>query len=140
LVNAIWFAPDGTRCREAAGTGACWAFVTDKHRFILFGTYPFEQHWRPASTLAILFGLYGVTVLRVLGWPVLVVMWLGGVATIGLLMWGGVFGLPYVGTDRWGGLALTLLLSTFGIAFAFPLALCWPSVGARICRLSVGCP
>src|SRR3546814_10420888 len=38
-------------------------------------------------------------------------------------MWGGVFGLSYVEDSRWGGLPLTLILSTFGIAFAFPLGL-----------------
>jgi general L-amino acid transport system permease protein len=123
FVHAIWFAPDGALCREAAGTGACWAFVTDKHRFILFGTYPFEEQWRPALTLGILFGLYGASTLRALRWLLLTMMWLAGVAAISALMLGGVFGLPYVGTDRWGGLVLTLLLSTFGIAFAFPLAL-----------------
>ena len=36
-------------------------------------------------------------------------------------MWGGVFGLSYVENARWGGLPLTLILSTFGIAFAFPI-------------------
>ena len=38
-------------------------------------------------------------------------------------MWGGIFGLSYVENERWGGLTLTLLLSTFGIAFAFPLSI-----------------
>ena len=38
-------------------------------------------------------------------------------------MWGGVFGLTYVENERWGGLTLTLLLSTFGIALAFPLSI-----------------
>jgi len=38
-------------------------------------------------------------------------------------MWGGVFGLTYVENERWGGLTLTLLLSTFGIAMAFPLSI-----------------
>jgi general L-amino acid transport system permease protein len=38
-------------------------------------------------------------------------------------MWGGVFGLPYVESGRWGGLILTLLLATFGIALAFPLSI-----------------
>ena len=43
-------------------------------------------------------------------------------------MWGGVFGLSYVENERWGGLTLTLLLSTFGIALAFPLSIL---LGAR---------
>jgi general L-amino acid transport system permease protein len=38
-------------------------------------------------------------------------------------MWGGVFGLSHVENERWGGLILTLLLSTFGIGLAFPLAI-----------------
>jgi len=50
-------------------------------------------------------------------------VWLAGLSVIGVLMWGGVFGLPYVENERWGGLILTLLLTTFGIAFAFPLSI-----------------
>jgi general L-amino acid transport system permease protein len=42
---------------------------------------------------------------------------------IGILMWGGVFGLTFVDQERWGGLPITLILSTFGLAFAFPLAI-----------------
>jgi general L-amino acid transport system permease protein len=38
-------------------------------------------------------------------------------------MWGGIPGLAYVENERWGGLILTLLLTTFGLAFAFPLAI-----------------
>ena len=38
-------------------------------------------------------------------------------------MWGGVFGLADVENERWGGLILTLLLTTFGLAAAFPLAI-----------------
>ena len=38
-------------------------------------------------------------------------------------MCGGLFGLIYVENERWGGLTLTLLLSTLGIAFAFPLSI-----------------
>jgi general L-amino acid transport system permease protein len=38
-------------------------------------------------------------------------------------MWGGVLGLPYVENERWGGLILTLLLTTIGLALAFPLSI-----------------
>jgi general L-amino acid transport system permease protein len=37
-------------------------------------------------------------------------------------MWGGVLGLVAVPEDFWGGLPLTLILATLGLAFAFPLA------------------
>jgi len=122
LGNAIWSASDPRLCREAQGAGACWAFITDKHRFILFGTYPFDQHWRPALAIIMLLTLYGVSAARAMWRPGLALIWLAGLALIGLLMWGGAFGLSYVENERWGGLILTLLLSTFGIAFAFPLS------------------
>ena len=38
-------------------------------------------------------------------------------------MWGGVFGLSFVSQDRWGGLPVTLILATFGLAFGFPLGI-----------------
>ncbi len=50
-------------------------------------------------------------------------IWLVTLTVIGILMWGGVFGLSYVPQERWGGLPITLILSTFGLAFAFPLAI-----------------
>src|SRR5205809_4675148 len=53
----------------------------------------------------------------------LVLLWLAGLSVIGILMWGGVLGLPYVENQRWGGLILTLLLSSFGVALAFPLSI-----------------
>src|SRR5436190_1480897 len=48
--NAIWSVPgnDTNACRAIRGLGACWAVIPEKVRFILFGTYPFNQQWRPA--------------------------------------------------------------------------------------------
>lgn len=123
FLDAVWTAPDSKACRAASGKGACWAFVAEKHRFILFGTYPYEQHWRPALASLLLIVLWAVSALRACwkGWLALV--WMSGLAVIGMLMWGGVFGLAYVENERWGGLILTLLLTTFGIALAFPLSI-----------------
>ena len=53
----------------------------------------------------------------------LVLAWVITFAAFFILMRGGVFGLSEVETDRWGGLPLTLLLSTIGIAAAFPIAI-----------------
>jgi len=122
FLDAIWLSPDSRPCR-AEGAGACWALIAEKHRFILFGTYPYEQHWRPGVAILLLLALYVASALRRFWRPALALAWLGGLALIGLLMWGGVPGLPYVENERWGGLALTLLLATFGIAFAFPISI-----------------
>jgi general L-amino acid transport system permease protein len=123
FLDAVWRAADSQACRQAKGAGACWAFIAEKHRFIFFGTYPYEQHWRPASVIALLLALYALSAWRRAWHSWLALVWAGGLTAIGVLMWGGVFGLSYVENERWGGLALTLLLATFGLAFAFPLSI-----------------
>ena len=43
-------------CRQRPGLpgdGACWAFIAEKLRFILFGRYPFEEHCRPLFVVMI---------------------------------------------------------------------------------------
>ena len=129
VLNAIWTlpageaGPDTTACREAAGAGACWAVIGDRWRFILFGRYPYEEQWRPAIVVALFIGLYVVSANRRFWRKELVLFWLGTLGAIALLMWGGVLGLAYVPQDLWGGLPITLILATFGLALAFPLAI-----------------
>ena len=120
FLDAVWRA-DPKACRETEG--ACWGLITEKHRFILFGTYPYEQHWRPGLACVLLIGLWVFSAIRRFWKWWLTLVWLAGLSLIGMLMWGGVFGLPYVENERWGGLILTLLLSTFGVAIAFPLSI-----------------
>jgi general L-amino acid transport system permease protein len=120
FVDAVW-RPDPAACRAAQG--ACWGFVAEKYRFILFGTYPFEQHWRPALATGLLLALWAGSLVRLFWTWWLAPAWLAGLAAIGVLMWGGMLGLPYVENERWGGLTLTLLLATIGIAAAFPVAI-----------------
>jgi general L-amino acid transport system permease protein len=120
FLDAVW-RPDAKACRDAEG--ACWGFIAEKHRFILFGTYPYEQHWRPALASVILIGLWVFSAIRLFWKWWLLLVWVLGLSVIGVLMWGGIPGLPYVENERWGGLILTLLLSTFGIALAFPLSI-----------------
>jgi len=120
LIDAVW-RPDAAACRAAHG--ACWGFIVEKHRFILFGTYPYDQQWRPAISTLVLLALCIVSALRAFWRPWLALVWVAGFAVIGVLMWGGVFGLSYVENERWGGLILTLLLSTVGLALAFPLSI-----------------
>src|SRR6185369_5570727 len=125
LIRAVWSPDHAALCRDGAH-GACWAFIADKYRFILFGTYPAEQQWRPALVIALLIALYAYTASRSLSrgnWSSLrlAAFWLFGLIATGVLMWGGLFGLDYVENERWGGLTLTLLISTIGLACAFPV-------------------
>ncbi len=119
FLDAVW-RPDSRACRAAEG--ACWGFIAEKHRFILFGTYPYDEHWRPAAATVLLMALWIVSLVKIFWKKSLILIWALGLGVIGVLMWGGTLGLPYVENERWGGLILTLLLTTFGLACAFPLA------------------
>lgn len=119
--RATWFADDPAECRAAAG--ACWAFITTKHRFILFGLYPYDQQWRALAASALIVGLLAASCDRRLWDRRLMLLWLVALAIAGVLMLGGIFGLPYVPSEQWGGLPLTLILSVVGIGGAFPLAI-----------------
>ncbi len=121
LLDAVFSAPDRRACR-AVDSGACWAFIAEKHRFILFGLYPYGEQWRPLTVVALFVALILVSCNRRFWTRWLAAVWLVGLITIGVLMWGGVLGLSTVSTERWGGLPLTLILALFGMAIGFPLA------------------
>jgi len=129
VINAVWWVPatatgalDPTSCRAAHGVGACWAAIHDKWRFILFGRYPYEEQWRAGICIALFLALFYVSADRRFWNKSLAAIWTATLIVIGVLMWGGVFGMVYVPQDEWGGLPITLILSTFGLAFAFPLS------------------
>jgi len=100
IFRAVWSTENTNLCRIMMKKGACWAFIAEKHRFILFGTFPAEEHWRPALVIIILIALYAVSASRYMRGARLLAMWLSGFAVIGLLMWGGVLGLSYVENER----------------------------------------
>ena len=120
VVDAVWHGESGRACRAG---GACWAFIAEKGRFILFGRYPYAEHWRPLFTIVIFVAMILASCDRRLWGRRLAILWLVGLITVGVLMWGGVLGMTYVETSLWNGLPLTLILATLGTVFAFPLAI-----------------
>ncbi len=109
--------------------------IADKYRLILFGRYPYDEQWRPAIVVLLFIGLYAVSAMRRFWRKELILIWIGTLTVIFVLMFGGILGLPLVTEDFWGGLPLTLILATFGLAFAFPLA-----VLVALGRRSTGLP
>ena len=122
VFNAVVQA-DNAACRAAHGVGACWGVVTEKGRLILFGRYPYDEQWRPLIASGLLVTLLVLSCLRSFWRPALVLAWVAVYAVFYLLMKGGVAGLTPVDTERWGGLPLTLLLSSVSLVVAFPLAI-----------------
>jgi general L-amino acid transport system permease protein len=127
IVGAVWTVPYSSTgiaqtgvCQTAAG--ACWAVIGDKYRLILFGRYPYDEQWRPAIVVLLFIGLYVISGMRRFWRKELALIWIGALTVVGTLMWGGILGLKPVSEDYWGGLPITLILATFGLAFAFPIA------------------
>jgi general L-amino acid transport system permease protein len=122
VLNAV-FVPDSAACRAAVGRGACWGVVAEKYRLILFGRYPYAEQWRPLVASAMLITLLAISCYRHFWRRWLLVAWVVVLSAGFALMSGGVPGLAPVETARWGGLPLTLLLSTVSLVLASPLAI-----------------
>lgn len=124
IAKAVWM-PDIQACRAA--DGACWGFVAEKWRLILFGRFPYEEQWRPAvGTFAVVLALAASAVPAL--WTKTRSQWLfaGWAAALGcffLLMYGGVAGLSPVGTDMWGGLPLTVIVTLIGMGLSSPIGI-----------------
>ena len=118
FIDSSW-TTTGAECRVAGG--ACWSIVTKNLRFIIFGFFPYEWQWRPLLAMIILFTLLILSRNRRYWKKWLGYLWLVGLFVMGLLLKGGLFGLPSVESTKWSGLPLTLLLSVFGLTAAYPL-------------------
>ena len=178
LLNATFHAESGKDCLQ--NHGACWALIGEKYRYIFFGSFPYEQHWRPLFAILTMIGMLVLSCdRRMWNWRLAVIWPVGSFITF-LLMFGQIFipvtlvfllaliaglggymirrkvadsgervaymalmaiGVVYlvlriagvlpglsipiapfsfVETGLWGGLAVTMILATYGLAFAFP--------------------
>ena len=124
VFSAVFTTSGGPEACQAAA-GACWSVIAARWRIIFFGLYPYEEQWRSALACV------AVVVMTVLSCiPALwtgrriALVWGTGTALYYVLMKGGVLGLPYVGEEAWGGLALTLFIFVTTCLIGFPLAIC----------------
>ena len=91
VTNAVTGAASPEACREAAG--ACWAFVHEKYRLILFGTYPYVEQWRPLLATCLFIALIAASGYKGFWRRELAIVWALTLALMGVLLWGGVLGL-----------------------------------------------
>lgn len=123
VVRAVLTGEDGSACR-VAGAGACWPFITHKMTVFLYGQYPAGELWRVKLTYLLALG--GLVPLLLPGVPHkgwLALYMLVVFPLLAFVLLHGGLGLPVVPTDRWGGLLLTLVIASVGIAASFPLGI-----------------
>jgi len=121
VLDAVWVTDDPQTCRDAAG--ACWAVIAEKHRVMLFGTFPYDEHWRGVLVIAIVIGLSVVSGFKRFWSYWLFAAWLVAMGVILVLQLGGVFGLRETGTHEWGGLPLTLIMFVGTVVGGLPIAI-----------------
>jgi general L-amino acid transport system permease protein len=123
LLRAV-AAPEFDACKQP-GRGACWGFVAEKWRLIVFGRYPYEAQWRPALATAVVLAMLVASAMPQLwtrrGARTLALGWVAAFAVFFTLLRGGVFGLSLEGSERWGGLPLTVILTLIGMSASAPL-------------------
>lgn len=121
FLDAVWSEAQAERCKEA--TGACWAVIEARGRLILFGLYPYEQHWRSALGCLIIIATMGLSCVPAMwGMWRLLGLWLAGFGSFVLLLYGGILGLDVVTSEQWGGLALTVFIFASVFVLGMPLA------------------
>ncbi len=137
FVHAV-FRADPQACQDARGVGACWGVVREKYSMILWGRYPYADHWRAQLSSALLVVLIIKSTVKPGGLRRTLLEWCVIFGLIYILMSGhlGPFeflrsavivpliGQPFsvVPSDLWGGLPLTLILSVVCTVTACPLA------------------
>lgn len=120
FIDSLWFS-SAEACRDIEG--ACWSIIPNNVSFIFFGFFPEDQQWRPLLAMLLLFALVFYSKDNKHWKRSLGLYWLAGLIIMGTLMHGGVLGMPVVETDKWSGFPLTLMLSLFGMVFAYPLGI-----------------
>jgi general L-amino acid transport system permease protein len=116
----------GGDSRDACtGDGACWTFVRLRLHTFFWGHYPDGELWRLGAAAALLVA-FAVPVMRERtrhrGLFVLLLLTLCPLLA-GILLVGGVAGLPFVDTSLWGGLMLDVIISFVTVAGALPLGI-----------------
>jgi general L-amino acid transport system permease protein len=106
------------------GSGACWAVIDKRIEQFMFGFYPDEERWRPVICFFLLFVAIGPLLLP--SFPARrQMLWFSAFYPIltGVLLLGGVFGLPPIKTALFGGFMLTLIVGVTGIVASLPLGI-----------------
>jgi len=135
IFSAVWSGEDRQVCATIAQggiraenwSGACWAFIRANFQQILYGSYDLAERWR-VNLLAVVVILVNIPLLapslissqrhKFLNICLSIII----VPLIGwLLLSGGLFGLKEVGTQKWGGLMVTLIITYLSISISLPL-------------------
>ena len=117
---------DRTYCSkniEPGMHGACWAIIDARFYQFMYGFYPTEEVWRVNLTFLLLpLALIGIFFDKLPYRKFFIYFTFIFPFIAYYLLYGGPT-LTQVGTNKWGGLLVTLFLGVTGIGLAFPLSI-----------------
>ena len=123
LLDAVVDASSRKECRTI-DNGACWAVIFKRIGQFVYGFYPHVERWRPDTAFILL-----IVAVAPLLYPNLPfrrqLFWFSAVypAVAYFLICGGIFGLPEVGTNKFGGFMLTMIVGVTGIGASLPIGI-----------------
>ena len=122
ILDANWTGSTKADCTKG---GACWVFIQQRFGQFMYGYYPIDLRWR--VDLTVILSIVGVVPLFISRVAHKAVYGFGFLVLYPIiaycLLHGGTLGLSSVATSQWGGLMLTLVIATVGIAGALPLGI-----------------
>ena len=120
ILQANW----GPGSSRAACTlpGACWTMIRARFGLLMYGFFPADQRWRVDLTFILQFAAMAALLIERVPYKKYsaIFLFVAYPVIAFILLYGGL-GLPRVETSQWGGLMLTLVLSTTGIVASLPL-------------------
>ncbi len=122
IISANW--GPGTSRAACTKSGACWTMIRARFGLLMYGFYPLDQRWRVDLTFLLQFVAMAVLLIEKVPYKKQSAIFLFVIYPViaFILLYGG-FGLPVVETSQWGGLMLTLVLSTTGIVASLPIGI-----------------
>ena len=115
----------GSKKEDCVSDGACWVFINVWFERLIYGLYPNNEIWRINAAfigLILTVGLAFFVPAKNKKYVLIFLLFVYPFIMISLIS-GGSFGLEWVETNAWGGLALTFIISIFALTFCFPVGL-----------------
>ncbi len=127
MLDWLFFEADfvGTKKEDCTSDGACWVFINVWFKRFMYGLYPNDEIWRINIAfigLILTVGLAFFVQPKIKKYVLIFLLFVYPFIMISLIS-GGNFGLEWVETNAWGGLALTFIISIFALTFCFPVGL-----------------
>ena len=129
LIDAVFIGKDREACifNEAHPiVGACWAFIGSRFSYFVYGSYPIAERWR----VDLFFVILSISIIWMMrlslprrGLGAIFSFIIAPVVSFILLSGSETLGLPVVTTNLWGGLMVTVVVSSVGIVFSLPIGI-----------------